>query len=179
MKKTLVVFAVLLLVLCASSAVLAWDSTTLVAYGKTTTCELTPSWAADGSSFVYTYQLTNNTSGSEATGISSFVMSLPSVVEVTGITNITNSMDWQLSVLTSFNQLKWTQRNGQDLLPGATATFSFTSTFAPSDTKIINASCQDASGFGGSTYGPVPEPGCLIALATGMIGLVGLKLRRK
>lgn len=139
---------------------------------------VTPSYAASGSSYAYSYALNNQTANDVIIG---FNLSLPGGVPVGEFSSLVIPTGWECIVRTSTNRLSW-QYTGDDSLglqPGGTMTFGFTSAFAPSATQNALVSSQDSFGFSGTTFGPVPEPGSLLALATGMIGLVGLKLRRK
>ena len=150
--------------------------TKLFNYNQTLWVELTPSYSLSGGVYTYTYDLNNITSDKT---IEEFILTLPGTVPVSGLGSITGPSGWQGMLRLGFNQVDWYNDTGSSILPGHTGTFTFTSTFGPSTEAIAGAACQNAVGLSGSTFSPVPEPGSLVAFATGLIGLIGLKLRRR
>jgi len=134
--------------------------------------KVTPSFMASGGEYIYTYLLTN-TSSVEIVG---FVVTLPSAVPISACTELEHPVGWQLTTLPAFNQFDWF--NDGNLLPGQSATFKFSTKFGPSADLSTTASCQDALGFSGKCYGPIPEPASILAMLTGIGGLVGLRRRR-
>lgn len=173
------VWMVVLLVLAGSACHAAWEPSSMYAVGISETLLITPSWTQVGSDYVYSYALTNQTAVEEIVG---FTLAFPAVVPVASLTAIVSPAgDWTAYVRTSTNRINWRlgEVSADALKPGQTFTFGFTSAFAPSDVKNMYASSQDSYGFSGMTYGPVPEPGSLMALAMGLAGLASIKLRRK
>lgn len=75
--------------------------------------------------------------------------------------------------------LTWTIDNDPT---GATMNLYFTDWVAPGETawfKVYTDNTMYKERFGLSIYPTVPEPGSMLALASGMLGFVGLALRRR
>jgi len=177
MKGALFCAVALMLVLVASAGAYAdWGMTPLYNADHSQSVELTPSYSLSGSTYTYMYSLKNTTSSKT---IQEFILTLPGAVSVSGFANIAGPTGWSALVRPTFNQLDWFKDTGSSLLPGQTFTFSFTSSYGPSSTAVAGAACQDAIGLSGQTFSPIPEPASLIAMMTGLVGLVGLKMRRK
>lgn len=178
MKSTFaVILGVLAVSLLASTAVCAdptWGDCILTVYGSPQTVKLIPTFEQSGGAWIYTYVLDNTAT----VDIAGLTLTLPSVVLVSGCVGIDLPVGWQLSKRVSFNQLDWQNSSGNDIHAGQTGTFKFSSKFGPSSTKTAAASCNDALGFTGTTFSPVPEPGSLLALLAGIGGLVGFRKRR-
>lgn len=161
------------LLLC-SGAYAVWGPSYLEATGTTDKPIVTPSWTLSGGAYTYTYALTNTT----LTGIDSFYLTMPATLDLAELSGFFGPSGWRASIRAG-NLLDWTNDTGASIASTLTGTFSFSSAVSPSSSKVVVAACEGARTFSGDTYGPVPEPGSLVALMTGLIGLVGLKLRRR
>ena len=175
-----VILGVLAVGLLASTPVCAdptWTDCILTVHGMTETVKLTPSYEASGSGWIYTYVLTN-TSDPYRVEITAFTLTLPTAAPVSSCTELEHPAGWQVTIRTMFNQLDWNNVSGNDIAYGQTGTFKFSTAFGPSSDKPGMASSQDALGFSGKSYAPVPEPASFVALLAGIGGLVGLRRRR-
>ncbi len=153
----------------------AWDDCTLTVHGSGQTVTLTPSYQASGSGWIYTYVL-HDTASVEIQG---FTLTLPTAVPVSSCTGVACPDQWQLNIRTSFNQLDWSDvSHTHNILPGGSGTFQFSTAYGPSSSKTAQASSQDALGFAGPAYSPIPEPASLAALLMGIGVLAGLRKRR-
>lgn len=179
MKRLITSAVVAVMLIAVATCAYAWPTTTMQSTGTTETLLLAPSASANGGAFVYTYDLTNQTTGDYITG---FALAFPTSVPVTGLTAITAPDGWDATVREISNKIEFrlTGLDSFSLAPSQTKSFGFTSTFAPGSAADVFASSQDSFGWSGMTYGPVvPEPAGILALLTGVIGVTGLKLRRK
>jgi hypothetical protein len=181
MRRTFaVILGVLAVGLLASTAVCAlpvWTDCFLTVYGMPETVKLTPSYEQSGSEWIYTYVL-SNTSSPYQVQLAGFTLTLPSAVPVSSVTELEHPTGWQFQPLIAFNQLDWQNSTGSDIGYLQTGTFKFSCAFGPSSDKPADASSNDALGFTGKCYSPVPEPSSLLALMAGIGGLVGLRRRR-
>ncbi len=178
MKRAFTSAVVVILLVAVATWAHAWPSTALQSTGTTDTLLVAPSYTGSGL-FVYTYDLTNQTAQEYITG---FSLTFPTAIPVTSFTAITAPEGWEGVIRTITNKVEY-RLIGLDsfsLGPSETKTFGFTSSNGPGTQPIVFASSQDSYGWSGMTYGPaVPEPGSILAMMTGLIGLAGLKLRRK
>jgi hypothetical protein len=178
MRSTLAVILAVLTVGLLGSAACAdpvWTDCSLAVYGHSETVTLTPTFEQSGDVWIYTYVL-KNTSNPYRVQLAGFTLTLPSTVPVSSVTELAHPAGWQFQVL--FNQLDWQNWTGSDIGYGGTGTFKFSTKFGPSLDKQTDASTNDALGFTGKCYSPIPEPASLVALLAGIGGLVGLKKRR-
>lgn len=171
LKRCVLLVALLLMLVVAANAQ-TLEPTTMTANGTTSTLLLTPSCVSNGTSYDYTYTLKNMTSDDYIVG---FGLLLP----VSGVTNIIKPEGWKVLEFGTYLQWQLMSPPAFNIAPNAEAVFGFTSAYACSTTKNVFATSQDTYGFNGQTYGPaVPEPGSILALATGLVGLVGM-LKKK
>jgi len=181
MRSTfLVVLVVLAVSVLASTAVYAdpvWTDCFLTVYGHPETVKLTPTYEQSGDTWIYTYVLTN-TSNPYRVQLAGFTLTLPSAVPVSSCTELLHPAGWQFTGLSMFGQLDWQNSTGSDIGYLGTGTFKFSTKFGPSSDKPADASSNDALGFTGKCYSPIPEPTSLVALLAGIGGLVGLRKRR-
>lgn len=160
--------------LVSSGAYATWGPSDLVATQTAQKATVTPSWTQSGSIYTYTYVLANTT----LSDIDSFYLTMPAEVDVAGLWGFSGPSGWRFSVR-AVSLLDWTNNTGDAIAPTETGTFSFSTNYAPSTSMIVVAACEGGRAFSGDTYGPAPEPGSMLALMTGFIGLAGLKLRRR
>jgi len=174
-----VILGVLAVSLLASSSVCAlptWGDCILTVYGSSQFVTLKPSYEASGSGWIYTYVL-DNTSTSDITAFT--LTLLPPCAPASSCTPLDKPAGWVWLSFPSFNYLNGWNATGDDIGPGQTGTFKFSSPYGPSSDKPGDASGQNALGFSGKCYAPIPEPTSLVALLAGIGGLVGFVTRRK
>lgn len=163
----------LLLSPCAATA---WPSSELYAYGSSETLTVSPSYSIDGDYYIYEYVLTNNTAH---TDIESFELTLSPTLDMNQITIVSGPDDWWAQVRPLFHQIDWTNDEGDPIAPGGSATFKIRTKYGPSASPVVVAACHDGLGWSGDTYGPIPEPSSVIALASGLVALAGFKRRKR
>ena len=165
--------------MCSASA--AWALSPAVTATVTT--------AAD--SVVYTYTLTNTTSDN----IWQFAIFIPRGAADTIISHTTSQDGWSTLIRKAgFDTICWDRHEDGVVAPRSSADYSFaTATGVPTTSTFDGNSSTGSSNWGwwnglagGSGEGntilpvpmPIPEPSSLVALAGGLVSLLGLSRRR-
>lgn len=182
LNKRFVVSAMVLLavLLTASAGIAAWEPSELIATPFTQQkAILTPSWTFDGTVYTYSYELHNTTYNV----IDFFCLIMPSYINTAELFDHSNPGDFRYTLKLN-NICDWTNFNvhGPGLGVGEKMIFSFKSYYIPDDVKDVKSNTEAGFLFGNMTYGPgpniVPEPASCLALAAGLIGLVGMRRKR-
>jgi len=174
MKTKVIIWTVA--ILFAATVAASAATSQLTASGTSWELQLDSSYVPDAGAYDYTYTLTNTTQ-------SDYIVGFSLNLAVNGVTNIVSPTGWGALELNSGSgeYIEWQSSSPStvSLAPGSQAVFGFTSIYA----SVVNntlAGAQDDYGYGGTTSGPaVPEPGSIVALCCGLVGLMGLKRRSK
>lgn len=129
----------------------------------------------------FTYDLTNPFGNSVV--INGFTLQFPGVPTNDFVVTQTPT-GWFSAIVASDNKINWRWNFGNDadqLNPGETFRFAFTSSWPLVGESVVNAAAINGFGFSGTTCGPVvPEPMSMMLGLMGFGSIAGFtRLRRK
>jgi len=174
-----IVIAAVALSVAANAAVVAEKTTSLTGTGlvKTLSCHAVVD--KTGSVFTYTYDLTY-VLGSES--VHTYKVQNPSLVPFYGADNSPYGEPREFTDPADGNGawVSWLQGN---LDQGQTTSFSYQSLYQPMMDKDVYCQAIDSANFAiGKTIGmgtTIPEPGSIVAMSFGILGLIPMVRRRR